>query len=74
MSLQQNQIDQLADWLTEAEKTIEKQDTIGSDLDAVKAQVEEHKVTGDINKKIKQKYLLTTAPPKGVFSAILHTH
>ena len=55
MSLQQNQIDQLADWLTEAEKTIEKQDTIGSDLDAVKAQVEEHKVTGDINKKIKTK-------------------
>ena len=55
MSLQQNQIDQLADWLTEAEKTIEKQDTIGSDLDAVKAQVEEHKVTGDINKKIETK-------------------
>ena len=45
MSLQQNQIDQLADWLTQAEKKIEKQDSIGSDLEAVKAQVDEHKVS-----------------------------
>lgn len=44
MDLQQKQIDELADWLTVAEKRINSAQTIGSDLDTVRRQVEDHKV------------------------------
>ena len=44
MDLQQKQINSLADWLTVAEKRIEGSENIGSDLDTVKRQVENHKV------------------------------
>ncbi|GFN77850.1 dystrophin [Plakobranchus ocellatus] len=43
MELQQGQLDDLASWLTSMEERIEKQQSIGADLDAIKAQVEEHK-------------------------------
>ena len=49
MDLQQKQINRLADWLTRAEQTINSSESIGSDLDTVKRQVEEHKVlTSDL--------------------------
>lgn len=44
MDLQQKQINALADWLTAAEKRINSSEAIGSDLDTVKRQVENHKV------------------------------
>ena len=44
MDLQQKQIDELADWLTVAEKRISSAQTIGSDLETVRRQVEDHKV------------------------------
>ncbi|GFR63479.1 dystrophin [Elysia marginata] len=43
MELQQGQLDELGSWLTTMEQRIEKQQNIGADLDAIKAQVEEHK-------------------------------
>lgn len=44
MDLQQKQINALADWLTRAEQKINSSESIGSDLDTVKRQVEDHKV------------------------------
>ena len=44
MDLQQKQIDELADWLTVAEQRISSSEVIGSDLDTVRHQVEDHKV------------------------------
>ena len=44
MDLQQKQIDELADWLTVAEQRINSSEVIGSDLDTVRHQVEDHKV------------------------------
>lgn len=44
MDLQQKQINSLGDWLAVAEKRIESSENIGSDLDTVKRQVENHKV------------------------------
>ena len=44
MDLQQKQIDELADWLTVAEQRINSSEVIGSDLDTVRRQVEDHKV------------------------------
>ena len=44
MDLQQKQINSLGDWLAVAEKRIESSEIIGSDLDTVKRQVENHKV------------------------------
>ena len=44
MELQQKQINELADWLTVAEQKINSSETIGSDLDTVRRQVEDHKV------------------------------
>lgn len=43
MSLQQQQLDDLADWLTKMEDKIQGQQQLGSDLAQVKQQVEEHK-------------------------------
>ncbi|KAK3712444.1 hypothetical protein RRG08_002774 [Elysia crispata] len=43
MELQQGQLDDLASWLTSMEERVEKQQNIGADLEAIKAQVEEHK-------------------------------
>ncbi|XP_012946043.2 dystrophin [Aplysia californica] len=44
MDLQQSQLDALAAWLTDMEQRISQQQAIGAHLDAIKAQVEEHKV------------------------------
>ena len=44
MKLQQQQIDQLANWLGKAEARIESVTDVGNDIDAVKKKVEEHKV------------------------------
>lgn len=44
MDLQQKQINALANWLTVAEQRINSSEAIGSDLDTVKRQVENHKV------------------------------
>ena len=44
MDLQQKQINALAEWLTLAEQKINSCESIGSDLDTVKRQVEDHKV------------------------------
>lgn len=44
MDLQQKQINALAEWLTLAEQRINSSEPIGSDLDTVKRQVENHKV------------------------------
>lgn len=44
MDLQQKQINALAEWLTLAEQKINSSESIGSDLDTVKRQVEDHKV------------------------------
>ena len=43
MKLQQLQLQELADWLTKAESKMGSASDIGSDLDTVKQQVEEHK-------------------------------
>lgn len=43
MALQQQQLDDLAEWLTKMEEKIRVQRKLGSDLDQVKQQVEEHK-------------------------------
>lgn len=44
MKLQQQQINQLADWLDKAEAKIDKSNEIGADIDAVRKQVDNHKV------------------------------
>jgi hypothetical protein len=44
MDLQQQQLDDLAGWLTGMEERINQQEPVGSDLEAIKRQVEEHKV------------------------------
>ena len=44
MELQQQQLDELAEWLTRMEERINKQEPVGADLEAIKKQVEEHKV------------------------------
>lgn len=44
MDLQQRQIDELASWLSNAEAKIEANDTVGSDLETIKRQIEDHKV------------------------------
>ncbi|XP_028414557.1 dystrophin-like isoform X10 [Dendronephthya gigantea] len=43
MDLQQRQIDELASWLTAAEAKIESSDPVGSDVDTLKRQIDEHK-------------------------------
>ncbi|XP_057306952.1 utrophin-like isoform X3 [Hydractinia symbiolongicarpus] len=43
MKLQQKQLKELADWLTKAESKMSSAGPIGSDLETVKQQVEEHK-------------------------------
>lgn len=60
MDLQQKQIDELADWLTVAEKRINSAQTIGSDLDTVRRQVEDHKFfQEDLEKQQQQVNSLT---------------
>lgn len=49
MDLQQKQINTLAEWLTVAEQRINSSEPIGSDLDTVKRQVENHKVWNSIS-------------------------
>ncbi|XP_070191463.1 dystrophin-like isoform X2 [Littorina saxatilis] len=44
MELQQQQLDELAGWLTHMEERIKTQEPVGSDLDAIKKQVEDHKL------------------------------
>lgn len=44
MELQQQQLDELAAWLTQMEDRINTQEAMGCDLDSIKKQVEEHKV------------------------------
>ena len=44
MRLQQFQLQELANWLTSAEEQMERSGPIGSDLEAVKKQVDQHKV------------------------------
>ncbi|XP_065653209.1 utrophin-like isoform X2 [Hydra vulgaris] len=44
MKLQQLQLKELGDWLTKAEAKMKSADRIGSDIDVVKRQVEEHKL------------------------------
>ena len=46
MDLQQKQIDELASWLSSAEAKIEANSTVGSNLETVQRQIEEHKVYG----------------------------
>ena len=43
MTLQQQQLDELADWLTNMESKIAVQGMMGSELAAIKQQVEDHK-------------------------------
>ena len=45
MELQQQQLDELAAWLTAMEERIKKQEPVGAHLEAIKTQVEEHKVS-----------------------------
>ena len=47
MKLQQLQLQELSNWLTKAENIIEGTGPIGTDLDTVKSQVEEHKAFQD---------------------------
>lgn len=47
MKLQQMQLQELASWLTKAETVIEETGPIGSDLDTVKSQVDQHKAFQD---------------------------
>ena len=44
MDLQQRQIDELASWLTNAEAKIDENDSLGSDIETIKRQLDEHKV------------------------------
>ena len=44
MELQQQQLDDLATWLTQMEDRIHKQEPVGADLESIKRQVEDHKV------------------------------
>ncbi|KAK2570584.1 Dystrophin [Acropora cervicornis] len=60
MDLQQKQIDELADWLTVAEQRISSSEVIGSDLDTVRHQVEDHKFfQEDLEKQQQQVNSLT---------------
>lgn len=60
MDLQQKQIDELADWLTVAEQRINGSEVIGSDLDTVRHQVEDHKFfQEDLEKQQQQVNSLT---------------
>lgn len=44
MELQQQQLKELDKWLTGMEQTRLKQESIGSDLETIKSQVDQHKV------------------------------
>lgn len=44
MDLQQKQLDDLDSWLNKMEEHIKNQDAVGTDLDTIHAQVNEHKV------------------------------
>ena len=44
MLLQQKQLDELAEWMANMEDQIQNQEAIGSDLEAIQAQVNKHKV------------------------------
>ena len=44
MSLQQQQLDELADWLTKMEARIARERKLGSDLGEIRKQVEDHKL------------------------------
>lgn len=44
MELQQQQLEELDKWLADMESRIEHQEAVGTDLEAIKTQVEEHKV------------------------------
>lgn len=48
MDLQQRQIDELASWLTSAESKIELSEPVGSDVETIKRQIDEHKVVGTV--------------------------
>lgn len=43
MSLQQQQLDELAEWLTRMEERVSVEKKLGSDLSQVKQQIEDHK-------------------------------
>ena len=45
MELQQQQLKELDKWLTEMEETRLKHEPIGSDLETIKSQVDQHKVS-----------------------------
>ena len=52
MTLQQQQLDELADWLTNMESKIAVQGMMGSDLAAIRQQVEDHKdLQGELEKQ-----------------------
>ena len=44
MELQQRQLDQLADWLTDMDGRMAQWEPVGIDVDTIHAQVEAHKV------------------------------
>lgn len=44
MATQQKQLDELAVWLEKMEERIRNQEPIGSELDAIKLQIANHKV------------------------------
>ena len=44
MELQQKQLDQLADWLTDMDARMSQMEPISIDLDTIGSQVEAHKV------------------------------
>ena len=44
MTLQQKQLDDLAEWLAKTEERIATQESLGSDLAQIREQVDEHKV------------------------------
>jgi hypothetical protein len=44
MTLQQQQLDELAEWMTNMEDKIQSQGPMGSDLPEIKQQIQSHKV------------------------------
>lgn len=45
MTLQQKQLDELAEWMTNMEDQIQTQGPMGSDLPEIKQQIQKHKVS-----------------------------
>lgn len=52
MATQQKQLDELAVWLEKMEERIRNQEPIGSELDAIKLQIANHKVYIHVHIKI----------------------